>query len=119
MEPAYIHTTKAWYADHISVLDANVVDEVMIGLYERGGGTEGEFAVKFHMLGHNDVVPRIEIFQDAWGLFTEFSELFQILANLDDQESPETTIRSGEQLIKILDDLGFKDHTSYSYDKEA
>ena len=86
--------------------------EIMVGIYSDGGGTEGEFAIKWHNLG-NKLIPCLEVFEDAWGVLAGMPDLVESLGKLDG-ECP-----SADNVIQILSDLGFKDCTPYERPKST
>jgi hypothetical protein len=53
------------------------------------------------------MVPQVCVYEDAFKAFYEFPKLFQKLSGLDG------TVPSVEDIIKLLNDLGFEDHTEY------
>jgi hypothetical protein len=53
------------------------------------------------------LVPRLNAFDDGWKVLASFNDVISKLAEVDDQNITE------EEFVKILDQLGFKDLTSY------
>lgn len=51
--------------DYAGVVPLDGVDEIMLGVYCVHGGTLGELAICWHMLGGKPV-PRLEAYNDAW-----------------------------------------------------
>lgn len=93
---------KAWYAECQPGEDK----EILIGIYNGDGAAKGEFGIRWHELDGRDV-PRLEIFNDAWDVFFNMTDLQQAFAGRGKTgNTPESIVR---QLLK----LGYKDLTSY------
>jgi len=101
--PGFIWSNMAWYRNTASM------PEIMIGLYDGNGGLMYELAVRWHNLG-KDIVPRLEIFDDAWYfLVTQYGkDLFEQLAKYNDLNIGQT------HFVTILKSIGFKDLTQYT-----
>jgi hypothetical protein len=81
--------------------------EITISLSYPSGGCTGEFAICWLKLG-NKITPRLEIYDDAWKLFTTIpKKLWPALAALDSQDP------TPEQIKALLVEIGFKDMTDY------
>lgn len=96
--------THAYYA-RAGGLGDRVREEVMIGFYPIGGGTCGEFAVRWMDIGPH-VTPRLEVFDDAWRAFIAMPELHRLLKRHADKNiSPDDFCA---ELVRI----GLKDCTA-------
>jgi hypothetical protein len=100
--PGFIWSSKAYYAK-INNLEHNL----MIGVYFEEGGTSGEFSIAWEKIG-SELTACINMFEDSFSLLTEFDIFFKRLADLDGKNPTE------QQVIDILQELGFKDFTMYS-----
>jgi len=79
----------------------------MIGMYaddDRGGGTSGEFAIRWLHVGGRQV-PRLEVFDDAWNALTRFDDLLKWLASVDGRNV------TPRQVADALVSMGVKDMT--------
>lgn len=90
---------------------ADYVDEVMFGFYPPDGGTSGEMGMRWHdlsrayILGDKHIVPRLEVFCDAWHALAQFKDVIDALAEVDDQDI------TPKEFCQILDRCGFVDAT--------
>lgn len=82
--------------------------EIVIGLYHaENGGTEGEFAIRWHDLARPRApTARLEIFADGWKAFFAMPELLR-LAELPG------TLPDQDEIITLLTEAGFRDLTPY------
>lgn len=105
LKKGYHRSSKAWYAD----VTENV--KVVVGVYYEDGGTAGEFTVEWvHLYNKNNnpqFVPVLKVFDDAWGLLSEFKGLMEALGEVNNQNISE------EDFCNILDNLEFEDLTEY------
>lgn len=92
----YIVSHEAWYSGHRALKDNN--PEIMVH-GGRDGETDWEFGIRLHRIS----AIRVEVFADAFAAFADEPALFAALA----EERPDTL----EQVVEILDRLGFTDHT--------
>ncbi len=83
-------------------LPDGVRDQVMFGYY--GSGTSGEMAMRWIELGGR-VVPRLEVYDDAWDALATFTELLRVMALSDGQNITPATFCS------LLLSCGFEDMT--------
>lgn len=90
--------SKAFYATTL-ILEKNVVDIISIT-----DGQGGELSIKWIDLGRQ-IAPRLDAFDDAWGLLFSQPELLEALSSLNDK-TPNT-----EQVIEQLISLGYEDVT--------
>jgi hypothetical protein len=81
--------------------------EIMIGMYHPGGGSSGEFRMRWEIIG-GKLMPQVRLFDESWSLFVEFRDLFIELAKLDGLNPDQ------DMIIHLLKSLGFKDLTRYS-----
>ena len=97
-----IHS-ESWYADNVK-LDKDVIDEITLGLYNKGGGgTGGEMTVSWIDIGEDKPSAQIGVSDDAFHLFKEFDDLFSTL--------PYKKGIQIEEFKEYLGCLGFKDLT--------
>lgn len=96
----YHRGNKAYYSDVIKGI------EITIGLYAEDGSTSGEFGVKWVKVGGR-LCARLEIFEDSWSTLSQLPDLVKALGNIDGDNIQE------DEFAMILDELGFKDLTSY------
>jgi hypothetical protein len=92
-------SNRAWYKR------PDTQTQIMIGLYYPDGGTDGEFAIRWEVVG-KEPTARIEVFQDSWRVF--FGLGMEPLAALGE------TNPSQDQVIALLVGMGFTDLTEYS-----
>ena len=97
----FYRVSKAWYSRD----DRDI--EVMFGMYypNDGGGTSGEMAMRWHDL--DGLVPRLEVYCDAWSALKQFTDILAELADRDGENIPE------EEFVSILLQHGVKDLTEY------
>lgn len=100
---AYVWTAKAWYVDTV-----DHPAEVMFGRYYKEGGCEGEMAIRWYTLG-NQMIPRLECYSETFSLLLELQPILQSLTTLPDAFTQ-------EQLVNLLKEKGFRDHTKYIRD---
>ena len=100
----FYHLKESWYRDAVLSAEETLVDDIMIG------DDKGEFRIrwdKFSEFGNLDVFVKIEIYDDAWGIFLNHFNLFEQLAwVIEDEEEI-----APENIIDILKKLGYKDTT--------
>jgi len=95
--------SKSWYRE-TTLAGTDLIDEIMIGIYDGQGGSNGEFAIRWQKSRYfKNKAIKIEIFNDAWHLLREFKYLFQALSELKEPEPNE--------IVELLKRLGFKDLT--------
>ena len=85
--------------------------EVMIGMYHPGGGTSGEFAIRWHELGtltRKISAPRLEVFDDGWAALAHFRDLLKWLASKDGKNI------THDELVAQLKAMGLQDRTAYT-----
>ena len=98
----FYRSSKAYYA----MADRDV--EIMFGIYypRDGGGTSGEMAMRWHELS-GGLVPRLEVYCDAWSALQQFRDVLETLAEHDSEDITE------EQFALILQEHGVTDLTEY------
>lgn len=101
MTKGFTQLSKTWYGD-ANLKCLNVIDEVTFGFYSKEGGISGEITVDWENLC-GKVIPKIEIFSDAWVILTQFFDLINLLGE-HDSEDP-----SPEEFCKYLLKCGFID----------
>lgn len=105
-KPAFYVSHEAWYSD----TRPRQEPEIMLGFYDvPGGGSPGEFALRWYPLGKDRLVARLEIYQDSWIAFRELDTRTGLLAALAEygDELPQP-----EDMKALLLRLGFEDITS-------
>ena len=101
----YTQLTKSWGGEStLSVSD--YAEEIMFGVYYNDGSTDGCIALRWYEQ-YGDLVPRLEIFNDAWWLMREY-DFGQVLLELDMYRDENIT---PEEFCSILRGYGFKDIT--------
>lgn len=100
---------KAWYAD---INDIHL-PEITFGVYSDCGGCMAELTVKWGKLYGEDLVPQLQVFNDAWRMLSEMKDLIDELAKYDKQNI------SADKFCEILLSLGFKDLTEYKRPEES
>lgn len=91
--------SESWYGRFLN--SVGCCEEIMIGMYaddDRGGGTSGEFAIRWLHVGGRQV-PRLEVFDDAW------NALLKWLASVDGRNV------TPRQVADALVSMGVKDMT--------
>lgn len=106
-EPAFIQTSRAWYAG-TALSKRDLEEEFMVGLYGREGGCDGEFAIRFEVLGGR-ATPRVCLFDDAWHLFNRFQSLFASLPSMATESGADSV--TPDDIRRLLLGLGFVDLT--------
>jgi hypothetical protein len=104
---AFYRSDKAYYADANRIK----LPEINFGLYDKDGGCVAEITAVWMELG-NDLVPQIQIFDDAWEVFAEMKDLIDELAKYNRKAI------SDDKFAEILLSLGFKDRTEYEIPKK-
>lgn len=97
----FIWSSKAWYAEA-----ADCKHQISFGMFYKEGGTTGEMVVTWHTL-NNRRIPRLECFDDAWGVLGTFTDLLQELAVFNNANVTE------QGFVNILTRCGFEDMTPY------
>lgn len=103
MKKSFYMSNLAYYA---KVLNKEDRFETMIGVYSEEDGLDGEFAIRWHELGAEDV-PRIEAFNDSWASLCAVPELLEFFKEHDGKNITQ------EYLAKNLIRMGFEDVTVY------
>jgi hypothetical protein len=105
MERQYIHTTNAWYGP-ILRQEAEWEDEVILSCCMSGGSMMGEARLRWYRLeADQPPVPRLELFDDAWGMLAAWPDVWDALAAL------QTLRLSPDDCCALLERLGFVDQT--------
>lgn len=97
----FIVSHEAWYRSAVGVRR-----EIMIGDYPEGGGTTGEFSIRWHSLG-GDLSPRLEAFGDSWEVLSDMIDRYGFLRLLHNSGEDATP----EQVVNLLLALEFEDLT--------
>lgn len=98
----FTQLSKAWYKNQLQW--SEYMDVVLIGIYHPEGGTSAEFKVVWEYLG-GEAVPRLCVYDDAWGALPHFSDLLKAMEDLDDKN-----VTPGD-FCKLLVSLGIEDAT--------
>ncbi|CAB5305244.1 hypothetical protein IST455A_05836 [Burkholderia multivorans] len=109
----FIHLTRAWYGE-ATLWQVPFLDEVTFGLKLRAEqGTVGEAAVRWFQLDRM-IAPRLEIFDDAWAVFSTFGDLVEQLGRV-----PSGSRRSigPVAFCRLLEGCGFDDLTPLEPDR--
>lgn len=96
-------SNRAWYAPYQH--DSDRI-QIMFGLYSLDGGTSGEMAMQWCKVG-GEIVPQLQIYDDAFHAFSTFADLIEKLGDFDNENI------SQDQFADILISCGFKDMTAY------
>ena len=102
------HPTKGFHISNRAHY-AGVIDrpEIMIGLYYPQGGCEAEFAIRWYDLGGRyRSTAKVEVFDDAWGMFFNLTELRSLA------EFTKKPVHQ-QQIIDFLLASGYTDLTRY------
>jgi hypothetical protein len=67
---------------HVS-LPSGVLDELMIGVYHKEGGTSGEFSIKKMIIGGKFSL-ELCMFDDSWKLIPYLTDFFSLIAKCED-----------------------------------
>ena len=103
----YIHS-ESWYheANKRTLENRGVVENIMFGLYYKNDGADFEVSANWHDLGgKSPLALRIDIFEDAFQAFTEFSDVFGMLTEYHGKNPTK------QQFVNILKSCGFEDLT--------
>lgn len=89
----------------------------MVGLYHPQGGTSGEFAFRWHLVGV--MTPRLEVFSDAWPVMPQFRDVLDGLAALPQEEARGSfwTVKreiTEDDVRELLLRCGLADLTAYT-----
>ena len=101
-ERGFTIRSEAWYGKSLN--EPETLDEIMVGMYRPGGGTTGEFGIRWTMIGREST-PRLEVFNDAWDALQRFGDLLAWMASVDDQHI------SPQAFAEALRGMGVKDLT--------
>lgn len=102
VEKQFIILSKAWYSES-SLKGADFIDEITFGLY---GDTTVEACIKWYELNDCET-PRVEVFSDAWSLFNECKDFFELLSSYNNKD---LTVK---EVANLLKQCGFKDNTPH------
>jgi len=105
MRRAFVWSSEAWFNEGATL------PCVMFGMYDRNGSTDGEMAMRWYDIGHR-LVPRLEVFDNAWGALAGFGDVLEKMSEVDDQDIQPS------QFVAMLRSLGFDDITEYENPNE-
>lgn len=74
---SFVRTKDAWYAQLPGTLDLYTHEEVTV--HVEAADISGEFAVRWQPVG-NTSAPRLEAFDDAWGVLHHVADLLEAMA---------------------------------------
>lgn len=96
--------TQSWYSRDVP-MEADLAEEIMVGMYHPEGGTSGEFALRWVSIGGRPVA-RLEAFDDSWSALQKFGDLLAWMATVDgDNVTP-------EQVAAAMREMGIVDATT-------
>jgi len=101
-ERAFIWSSRAWYSDSV-----RGGEEIMFGMYSKGGGTTGEMGMRWIDFGRNKKAPQLQVFDDAWETLAMFPDLIKVLGEHDNKNI------TPQEFVDILKACGFADFTEY------
>ena len=96
----FVIRSEAWYGKLVH--ERGTIDEIMIGMYHTEGGTTGEFAVKWSIVG-SEPTPRLEVFNDAWDALMRFDDLLRWMASVDDKHISPQDFAAALRMLGIRD----------------
>lgn len=99
----FYHLSKAWYAA-ANLTNPDILDEITIGFFSPDGGTSGEFVIRWRKLG-DSFAARLEAFDDSWDALSNFKDLIDKLAELDE------TNPTPDEIAALLVECGIEDAT--------
>ena len=99
-------TSRTWYAESLRKILEPYTFEVMFGIYDDDGATDGEMAMRWRKMV-DVAVPQLQVFDDAFIALVSFGDLLEELAKRNDKNM------TPDEFITILSMCGFKDLTEY------
>lgn len=107
----FVHLKRAWYGE-VCLKNADYVDDVIFGLYDKQGGCIGEMGMRWYALNGtsgkdfgSQPTARLECFEDAFAVLSKFKELIKELGLVDSKNI------QPKEFCAMLKRLGFKDMT--------
>ncbi|UNY48806.1 hypothetical protein P9294_gp091 [Bacillus phage FADO] len=97
----FYHLSESVYAE-VNLRNTEYVDEVNFGMFDDDGGTDGEMSLYWIRLD-NKLCAKLEVFDDAFKVLSQFTDVIQALENRGGIQPKEFT--------KLLEELGFVDLT--------
>ena len=101
-ERGFTIRSEAWYGKSLN--EPETLDEIMVGMYHPGGGTTGEFSIRWTTIGR-EPTPCLEVFNDAWDALQRFGDMLAWMASVDDKHI------SPQAFAEALRGMGVKDLT--------
>lgn len=93
--------SESWYG--ASCLQrAEYTEQIMFGMYDPGGGTSGEFAIRWIPLG-GESSPVLMVFSDAWSALSQFPELLKQMAVWDSKRVSPMMVKQWLATTNIID----------------
>lgn len=101
----FYHFAESWYAKS-SPRDRE--DSINIGIYfpHEGGGSSGEFAIEWVLIGETVPVPQLQVFDDAWNALALFGDMLAKMAEAKTKPS-----LTPLEFCDLLRSCGIKDLT--------
>ncbi len=100
-------SSEAWFSrERFDRNTSKIAAEIMVSVDAPGGGTLGEFGIRWHTFPHYEkTVPRLEVFDDGWASLASMPDLIAALGTLDN------TNPQPAEIAALLLSLGFTDVT--------
>ena len=106
------HYKRGFYWDNRAYYARSTRPEVTFGMYSELGGTTGEMTMRWVSLSGGSV-PKLEVFNDAWGALASFTDLGEMLKEVNGQ------CITDQEFVNILLACGFEDLTHYTKEKDG
>jgi hypothetical protein len=101
----FVHLSKAWYGN-ANLKDVEYKDDVWVLIEDENNNMIGEFGFRWYIIGNN-LTAHLEVFDDAFKALSLCKDLIDELKEWDNKYI------QPEQIVKVLERLGFKDITPY------
>lgn len=114
-EAAFYNRERMRYAHNPRTADDG---EFMVGYYEKGAGSEGEFAITLHRLGPSyKLYPRLEVFHDGISAMQLMEEEFSLISKLSTRGDLgfDTT---NEFAAFLVSNVGLKDYSDFPQEED-
>jgi len=100
----YTHLSKAYYGEDNLKFKEDIIDDVVITLFDQEQTLIGEFVISWKKLDRV-IAPHFGAFDDSWGSFWALYDIFERMAGVSNKNI------TPEDFCKILEDCGFTDVT--------
>lgn len=97
LKRGFYQLSKSWYANVFLKDNSNLIDDVMIGLFSKDGGTDAEFKVEWTLLA-DDIAVQLKVFDDAWRILPQFQDLLNWMSSLQREPTPIEFVQKLEKL---------------------